>query len=147
MLFWISLAVMVISIITLTVSDVYTRSKMCDSFAKRHRAHNVFFISGMSTLISSVLTVLFLIIIVFTHIGTDAEVAQRKAQYDALTYKLESEFARDEFGLLNNETIDEVQEWNEDLAYLKAMQRDFWMGIFYPNIYDDLELIDYGGIK
>lgn len=105
------------------------------------------FKSGVSTLISSVLTILFLIVIAANHIGTDAELAQRKAQYDALTYKLESEFVRDDLGLLNKETIDEVQEWNEDLAYLKIMQRDFWMGIFYPNIYDDLELIDYGVIK
>lgn len=88
-----------------------------------------------------------MIVIAANHIGTDAELEQRKAQYDALTYKLESEFVRDDLGLLNKETIDEVQEWNEDLAYLKIMQRDFWMGIFYPNIYDDLELIDYGVIK
>lgn len=147
MLFWISLVVMTISIVTLIVSDNYAHSKRCDSFKKGHRAYNIFFISGASTLISSVLTILFLIVIAANHIGTDAELAQRKAQYDALTYKLESEFVRDDLGLLNKETIDEVQEWNEDLAYLKIMQRDFWMGIFYPNIYDDLELIDYGVIK
>lgn len=147
MLFWISLAVMTISIVTLIVSDNYAHSKRCDSFKKGHRAYNIFFISGASTLISSVLTILFLIVIAANHIGADAELAQRKAQYGALTYKLESEFVRDDLGLLNKETIDEVQEWNEDLAYLKIMQRDFWMGIFYPNIYDDLELIDYGVIK
>ena len=147
MLFWIFLAVMMISIIILIISDNYTHSKRCDSFKKAHRAHNIFFISGASTLISSVLTILFLIVIAANHIGTDAELAQRKTQYDALIYKLESEFVRDDFGLLNKETIDEVQEWNEEIVYLKAVQRNFWIGVFYPNIYDDLEIIDYGMMK
>lgn len=37
--------------------------------------------------------------------------------------------------------MDEIREWNEDLAYRKAIQRNFWVGIYYPNIYDNLEFI------
>lgn len=70
-------------------------------------------------------------------------IASNEARYDALTYKMESTTCRDEFGFLSKEVIDEVQNWNEDLAGNKAMQRNFWIGIYIPNIYDSFEFIDY----
>ena len=76
---------------------------------------------------------------------TDAPglVAANEARYEALTYKMESPTCRDEFGFLSKEVIDEVQNWNESLAGNKAMQRNFWIGIYIPNIYDSFEFIDY----
>ena len=68
-------------------------------------------------------------------------------RYDALTYKSQTESIRDEFGIVNKDYIDEVQEWNEDIASNQRMQRDFWLGIFIPNIYDDFELIDLDSIQ
>lgn len=64
-------------------------------------------------------------------------------KYKALTYKLESEACRDQFGLLNKEIIDEVQDWNTDITYYKSMEDNFWMGIYYPDVYGDLGTIDY----
>lgn len=32
--------------------------------------------------------------------------------------------------------------WNTDLAFKKEAQRDFWVGIFYPNIYDEIDFIE-----
>lgn len=37
--------------------------------------------------------------------------------------------------------MDEIREWNGDLAYCKEIQRNFWVGIYYPNVYDNLEFI------
>jgi len=28
------------------------------------------------------------------------------------------------------------------LAYRKTIQRDFWVGIYYPNVYDQFEFIE-----
>lgn len=64
-------------------------------------------------------------------------------KYKALTYKLESEACRDQFGLLNKEIIDEVQRWNVKVTYYKAMEDNFWVGIYYPDVYGDLGTIDY----
>lgn len=64
-------------------------------------------------------------------------------KYKALTYKLESEACRDQFGLLGKEIIDEVQYWNTDITYYKSMEDNFWMGIYYPDVYGDLGTIDY----
>lgn len=82
-------------------------------------------------------------ITVVEHCGTDATVAENTAIYESLIYKMESTTCRDEFGFLNKEVIDEVAEWNRNLAKHKSLQRDPWIGCFTPNIYDEFEFIDY----
>lgn len=84
-----------------------------------------------------------LIVIICQHCGIDAQLQKWRETYSALNFKLESGACRDEFGLLSKEIIDEIQHWNEDVAYNKRIQRDFWMGIFYPNVFDEFETIDY----
>lgn len=75
---------------------------------------------------------------------TIAATRQANAEkYKALTYKLESEACRDQFGLLNKEIIDEVQRWNVKVTYYKSMEDNFWVGIYYPDVYGDLGTIDY----
>lgn len=76
-------------------------------------------------------------------IGVDADVAKYHEEYKALTYKMESGSCRDEFGLLSKEVIDEIQDWNTKVIYRQNIQDDFWMGIYYPNIYDQFKTIDY----
>lgn len=83
------------------------------------------------------------IIVVVEHCGADAIAAESAAVYDSLIYKMESTTCRDEFGFLNKEVIDEVAEWNRDLAKYKSLQRDPWIGCFTPNIFDEFEFIDY----
>ena len=39
------------------------------------------------------------------------------------------------------ELMDEIHEWNGNLAYCKKIQRNFWVGIYYPNVYDNFEFI------
>ena len=84
-----------------------------------------------------------LIIICGQYIGVDAQVEKNKEIYNAIEYKVTSGSCRDELGLLSKEVIDEAQEWNKDVAYYQNIQDDFWVGIFYPNIYDQFEIIDY----
>jgi hypothetical protein len=104
---------------------------------------NVFLIGVAVTIISAIAVMVMGTCILKSQCGADAQLEEHKARHEALTYKIESDAYRDEFGLLNKYVIDEVQRWNEDLVYHKAIQDDFWVGIFYPNIYDELETIDY----
>lgn len=69
------------------------------------------------------------------YIGADASVAKWETQYESLTYQLENNLYDNDIG--KKELMDEIREWNEDLAY----QRNFWVGIYYPNVYDNLEFI------
>ena len=73
----------------------------------------------------------------------DANIAKNEELYKAITYKVESETCRDEFGLLSKEVIDEIQEWNKDVLYHQNIQDNFWIGIFYPDVFDRFKTIDY----
>ena len=73
--------------------------------------------------------------------------AKYQATYEAIVYKMNTVECRDEFGLLNKNMCNEVQIWNETISYNKEMQRNLWVGIFYPNIYDNFETIKLEGIQ
>ena len=85
-------------------------------------------------------------IMIFFAIGFNTEgeatLAKDKQRYEALIYKMNSEDCKDEFGLLNKSICDEIQIWNEYVSYNKVMQDNKYIGIFYPDIYDELELIN-----
>lgn len=91
----------------------------------------------------TIIVICMLCIIFCNHINTNAKIMKMQETYRAITYKVESGACRDELGLLNKEVIDEVQKWNETVAYGKNRQKDFWVGVFYPNIYDQFKTIDY----
>ena len=100
-------------------------------------------IGSLGVVLSIIAAIVMVLIISLNHIGSDAKVEKYKETQKALIYKVESESCRDELGLLNKEIIDEIQAWNEDVAYRKRVQEDLWLGIFYPNIYDQFEIIEY----
>ena len=93
-------------------------------------------LSGLAVIIS-----LFLIIGEYTTM--DSYLEKSREQYKAITYKIESDACRDEFGLLNKEVIDEIQEWNKDVRFNQNIQDNFWLGIYYPNVFDEFETIEY----
>jgi len=69
-----------------------------------------------------------------------------KETYETLEYKVTSGDYCDESGALNEEVVAEVQKWNEEFKAYQALQDDFWVGIFYPNIFDQDDqfgIIDY----
>lgn len=75
------------------------------------------------------------------YIGADASVARWEKQYESLTYQLENNLYDNDNDIGRKELMNEIREWNEDLAYHKEIQRNFWVGIYHPNIYDSLEFI------
>lgn len=104
------------------------------------------FILSFGVVISFISVVWFLVaglILLLTKTNVTATRQANAEKYKALTYKLESEACRDQFGLLNKEIIDEVQRWNVKVTYYKAMEDNFWVGIYYPNVYGNLGTIDY----
>ena len=98
-------------------------------------------------LIFGVISIFLLCGIIIENANAPGELASNRERYEALVFKAESEEARDEFGLLNSGVLYDIQKWNEDLAYNKELQRNFWVGIFIPNIYDEFERIDYQVVK
>ena len=104
--------------------------------------------TGVSlVVVFGICAIISIIVISVNCIGSEGEKLAYEQRYESLIYKAKTESIRDEFGIVNKEYIDEVQAWNEDVIKYKEWQRDFWIGIFIPNIYDDFETIDLGNIQ
>ena len=82
-----------------------------------------------------------LCIMACNYIGIDAKVSSYQKRYEALTYQYENNFYDNDNDIGKKELVSEIQYWNSDLAYRKTIQRDFWVGIYYPNVYDQFEFI------
>lgn len=136
MIFWIFVIATVVGVVLL-FAGYYFR---IDSFALGVSA-------SITSLVSGIIAVIMLIIIISSNLGAQGTKLSNQQTYDSLIYKSQTQSIRDEFGVVNKEYIDEVQAWNEDIAKYKNWQRDFWIGIFVPNIYDEFETIDLSSIQ
>lgn len=76
----------------------------------------------------------------YSHI--DANVARYQKRYESLTYQYENNFYNNNNDVGKYELVSQIEHWNTDLAYYKTIQRNFWVGIYYPNIYDQFEFIE-----
>lgn len=130
MLFWLCVIILVVSIIVNVVSN----SNGWDGLEMG---------SAFITAIIGITVIIMLICLCVQYSAVDADIAKNEELYKAITYKVESGACRDELGLLSKEVIDEVQEWNKDVLYYQNIQDNFWLGIFYPNVFDQFETIDY----
>lgn len=71
----------------------------------------------------------------------DAKVDKKLAERDVLVYQLDTNMYDNDNDLGKKELMDDIREWNSDIAYRKSAQDNFWTGIFIPNIYDQVDLI------
>ena len=148
MLFWLFIILLFVGILLLVLSckggDIFEEEK-------HEKLHDFFWkyddgimVTGLLfTIVFGIVVGVMACVIVSENTEASAKVEQYRERYKALEFKVESKSYRDDFGLLNKEVIDEIQQWNEDVSYNKSIQRNFWLGIFYPNIYDEFETIDY----
>ena len=144
MLFWLCLVILIIGIGLIVAGCInwnYKKNKLFNFLYDNDEILKL--IGGIITFISGFVIAIMLVVLPCMYIGIDARVEQLKENYKAITYKVESGACRDEFGLLNKEVIDEIQSWNKSVIYNQKMQNDFWVGIFYPDVFDEFETIDY----
>lgn len=99
-------------------------------------------ISALFSVLSISACITGIIALIVVNTGVSGRIAQCHERYESLTYQLESGMYENDNDVGKKELMSEIREWNEDLAYNKAMQRDFWVGTFIPNIYDHFEFID-----
>lgn len=146
MLFWLCLIVLIIGIGLVIIGKMEWFDTRNENKLRKFLYQNDHTIKSFgwgTVVISGIIMVIMIVVFACTYIGVNAQVERNKERYNAITYKVESGACRDEFGLLNKEVIDEIQDWNEDVTYCKNFQKDFWVGIFIPNVYDQFETIDY----
>ena len=126
MLFFIFVAIFVIGVLAIIFTDELNNS---------HIVAIGILVVGIFLLAISTL------ILAINYINTDASVAGWEKRYESLTYQLENNLYDNDNDIGKKELMDEIRKWNEDLAYHKEIQRNFWVGIYYPNVYDNFEFI------
>lgn len=82
------------------------------------------------------------ITICIEHIGVEADIERYYSRYEMLKTQYENNFYDNDNDIGKYELVSKIQDWNEDLAYNKKIQRDLWLGIFHPNIYDQFDFIE-----
>ena len=91
---------------------------------------------------SFVVAAIMLIVLISNNVGPDAKIAKYQARYDSLVYQYENDIYDNDNDLGKRDLMEDIEAWNTDLAYHKQIQRNFWVGIFYPNIYDYFDFIE-----
>ena len=92
--------------------------------------------------ISLIAAIVMLVVIIEANTNVDAYVAENQMRYEMLVYQYENDIYDNDNDLGKRDLMEDIQEWNEDLAYYREAQDDFWVGIFYPNVYDQFEFIE-----
>lgn len=128
MLFWL----VVVSIVVCLGLAVYLEKRFCDY-------------SGpflVIAIIGFIVAIIMLIAIIVENTNVDAYVAENQMRYEMLVYQYENDIYDNDNDLGKRDLMEDIQEWNEDLAYYREAQDDFWVGIFHPNVYDQFEFIE-----
>lgn len=128
MLFWL----VVLSIVVCLGLAVYLEKRFCDY-------------SGpflVIAIIGFIVAIMMLVAIVVANTNVDSYVAENQMRYEMLVYQYENDIYDNDNDLGKRDLMEDIQKWNEDLAYHRKAQDDFWVGIFYPNVYDQFEFIE-----
>lgn len=126
MLFWIFVILLIGSIILFFVDDY--RSVLTK-------------LSSVMALVSFIIVAIMLVCIIAEHTGVDGYVARMNAKREALAWQLENNIYDNDNDIGKYELMTEIREWNENIANAREAQDNFWIGIFYADIYDQFELI------
>ena len=82
------------------------------------------------------------VVLCVNYIGIDGDVERNQVRYDSLMYQYENYLYDNDNDVGKKELMSEIQNWNEDLAWDKTMQRNPWIGIYIPNVYDQFDFIE-----
>ena len=129
MIFWITLIAFVVFLV---IAIIFADSLDFDLIGM---------FSDVLTFVSGIAAAIMLIVIIVNNVGVEAKIEANKQRYDSLVYQAENNLYENDNDLGKKELVNQIQEWNEDLSRGKALQDDFWVGIFYADIYDEFDFI------
>ena len=83
------------------------------------------------------------LVISISHAASGGKRVQLEADYEILSWEVENNIYQDggDDVVGKKELYNQVREWNAELAKNQYYEKNFWVGIFAPNIYSDLKPI------
>lgn len=132
MLFWMTIIVMILGLILSEILFEHNFEISCT-------------ISGVISGLATIALLIEIIVLAVNYTSVDGYVQKMNVRHDMLVYQYENDIYDNDNDLGKRELIEDIQNWNEDLASRKENQDDAWIGIFIPDIYDQFEFIELGG--
>lgn len=137
MLFWLFVIILVVGIACIVLGGwMYDNTRYDTDWLK--------FTGIIITVIVALAIVISGFVMIDAYGNVEAKIAENNKRYESLVYQLENNLYDNDNDLGKKELYNEIREWNEDLAYYQNIQDNFWFGIFYPNVFDQFEFIEYG---
>lgn len=92
---------------------------------------------------SAMIIAFMLFVLLGDYVSIKDKATRYKIEREYLIAQINDENCYNEYGLLEKNLAYEIEDWNDFIEFHKRYQRNFWIGIFIPNVFDDLEPIDY----
>ena len=133
MILWISIAITIISVLVLIIS--------LNKFSNFWDVIN--FISIALSVLFFIISAVLGVIAISASVGSESYLASMQEKRNALVYQLENDLYDNDNDIGKKELYSEIIEYNCDVAKGKIMQDNIWVYNLYPDVYDDLELIEF----
>ena len=115
-----------------------------DKYGKRQRTlDNIFAVSGVTAIIAGIVAAIMLLAIAITHMSTPMDIAATEAYRETLVYEFTNDVYSDNGDDVvgKKELYNQIREFNAQVASDRRAAKDFWVGIFVPDAYLDIEPI------
>ena len=131
MLFWMTIIVTILGLLLFEILFEHDFEISC-------------IISGVISGLAATALLIEIAVLAVNYIGVDGYIQRANTRHDMLVYQYENDIYDNDNDLGKRELIEDIQDWNEDLASRRENQDNAWIGIFVPDIYDQFEFIELG---
>ena len=98
-----------------------------------------------STIVGWIASFFIFIVFLVNRIGLDADIEKLQVRYDTIMYQCENEVYKDDI-IGKRALIEDIMEWNQDVAWNKRMRENPWFGNIHASAYDNFDAIDLEGL-
>ena len=139
MIFWLVLGISVLGTFIYISND-----RQIFMFKNRYSSDTISLVTIVIQAFGYLFSCIMLVCIIWSHINSEANAKAFEKHYDSLVYQMENKLYDNDIG--KKKLYDDVTCWNCDLARRKVLSKNFWVGIFYADIYEDFEFIEFGQV-
>ena len=115
-----------------------------NKYDKRKRTlDHIFTVSSATAIIAGIVAAIMLLVIAITHMSTPMDIAATEAYRETLVYEFTNDVYSDNGDDVvgKKELYNQIRDFNAQLASDHRAAKDFWVGIFVPDVYLDIEPI------